>query len=148
MYREISEKFTSLIEKYLKNPLRLISQCSIDFQPFNAVIGKHSQDRGGNAMGISGDDPDRILLEIQCSWSSEGDDDIFVAASQDLVDWLETKVPSWTGGRNTYLPFLMNDAAGDQNVTGTYKDFGKLKALQAQLDPDGFFKRRGGGFIY
>lgn len=99
-------------------------------------------------MGISGDDPDRILLEIQCSWSSERDDEIFTAASKDLTDWLETKVPEWTKGKESYLPFLMNDAAGDQNVTGTYKDFAELKAIQNQLDPSGFFKHRGGGFVY
>lgn len=148
MYQEISDKFTSLLGEYLNNPLRLASQCSIDFQPFNAIIGKHSRDRGGNALGISGDDPHRILLEIQCSWTSKNDDEIFTAASKDLTDWLQIKVPEWTKGRESHLPFLMNDASGDQNVTGTYKDFAKLKTVQDQIDPDGIFKQRGGGFVY
>src|SRR5690348_1667442 len=99
MYHEISDKFSSLLADILKNPLRLASQCSIDFQPFNAVIGKHSEERGGNAMGISGSDPDRILLEVQCSWSSAGDDKVFREASKKLTDWLEIKVPEWTKGR-------------------------------------------------
>ncbi|KAK4031403.1 hypothetical protein C8A01DRAFT_21365 [Parachaetomium inaequale] len=148
MYGEISDKFTSLLADILKNPLRLTSQCSIDFQPFPSVIGRHSQERGGNAMGISGSDADRILLEIQCSWSSHNDDEIFRDASKKLTEWLEVKVPEWTKGREYYLPYLMNDAAGDQNVTGTYRGYSKFKALQAEMDPEGFFKKRGGGFVY
>jgi hypothetical protein len=148
MYQEISTKFTSLVADYLKNPLRLTSQCSIDFQPFPSIIGEQSQKSGGNAMGISGSDPDRLLLEIQCSWSSKADDEIFVAASRDLTQWLEVKVPEWTGGKQYYLPYLMNDAAGDQNVTGTYRDYAKFRALQAAVDPNQLFSQRGGGFTY
>lgn len=99
-------------------------------------------------MGLTGDDPDRILLEIQCSWADKGDDGIFVEASKDLVEWLEVKVPEWTGGAQLYLPFLMNDAAGDQNVTGGYRDYARLKGLQAAVDPEQFWSSRGGGFAY
>ncbi len=148
MYSEISTKFTSLLANILNNPLRLTSQCSIDFQPFPSVIGKHSQERGGNAMGISGSDPDRVLLEIQCSWSSRSDDAVFRDVSKKLTDWLALKIPEWTKGRECYLPYLMNDAAGDQNVTGTYREYAKFKTLQAEMDPQGFFKTRGGGFVY
>lgn len=100
-------------------------------------------------MGLAGDDPDRVLLEIQCSWADRGDDGIFVEASRDLVAWLEVKVPEWTGGTTQlYLPFLMNDAAGDQNVTGGYRDYARLKALQAAADPEQFWSSQGGGFTY
>jgi hypothetical protein len=148
VYSEISAKFASLVGDYLKNPLRLTSQCSVDFQPFPAIIGKHSEALGGNAMGISGGDIDRVLLEIQCSWSLPTDDSIFPAAAQKLTDWLETKLPEWTKDRKDYLPYLMNDAAGNQNVTGTYRDYAKFKALQKEIDPQGFFSTRGGGFVY
>lgn len=148
MYEEISNKFKFLVEGHLKNILRLTAQCSIDVQPFPSIIGKHSEDSGGNAMGIGGDDIDRILLEIQCSWSSDDDDEIFNDASRDLVKWLEVKVPEWSRGETHYLPLLMNDAAGDQNVTGTYQNYGKFKGMQAKIDPEGFFSKRGGGFVY
>jgi len=150
MYTEITEKFASLLKKFLRNPLRATSQCSVDFQPFPSIIGKHSEAAGGNAMGISGDDPDRILLEIQCSWASRFDDDLVYEISEELTEWLEIKVPEWTRGQHEdlYLPFLMNDAAGSQNVTGTYKDYAKFKALQEKVDPDGFFRLRGGGYTY
>lgn len=148
MYGEISTKFQSLVGEYLKSPLRLTSQCSIDFQPFPKAIGQQSEERGGNAMGISGDDPDRILLEIQCSWLNDDDDKIFHQAARDLVSWLETKVPEWTGGEKYYLPYLMNDAAWDQNVTGMYRDYAKFKALQEEMDPEGFWSERSGGYKY
>lgn len=147
MYSEISAKFQTLFKEHL-NPLRPTSQCSVDFQPFPSIIGQHSQERGGNAMGISGNDPDRLLLEIQCSWVLPNDDELFVGASQALVDWLEVKVPEWTGGKDVYLPYLMNDAAGDQNVTGTYRDYAGFKALQLEMDPDRFWSERGGGLTY
>lgn len=148
MYAEISEKFASLVGNYLKNPLRLTSQCSIDFQPFPSIIGQRTEANGGNAMGLTGADKDRILLEIQCSWATDGDDDIFVEASKDLVEWLEVKVPEWTDGQQLYLPLLMNDAAGDQNVTGGYRGYSRFKALQAEADPNQFWSSRGGGFTY
>jgi len=148
MYSEISDKFTSLIKSYLSSPLRLTTQCSVDFQPFPSIIGAQSEKRGGNAMGLSGSDPDRLLLEIQCAWTFKADDEIFRAASKDLTDWLEDKVPEWTGGKEYYMPLFMNDAAGDQNVTGSYRDYAALKALQAKLDPGQFWKTRGGGFTY
>lgn len=149
-YQEISYHWRSLVTEHLNSLLRLTAQCSIDFQPFPAVIGSHSQDRGGNAMGLAAHDPDRILLEIQCSWPSEADDALFEDASRQLVVWLEEKLAEWTAdaGEEYYLPYLMNDAAADQNVTGLYRDYAKFKALQKEMDPDGFFMERGGGFTY
>ncbi len=85
MYSEIFDKFTSILKNILINPLQLRSQCFVDFQPFPSVIGKHSQERGGNAMGISVSDAHLILLEIQCSWSSPNDDKVFKDASKKLL---------------------------------------------------------------
>ena len=149
MYHEIWDKWESLLEDHLRNPLRLFAQCSMGFQPFPAVIGKHSQEHGGNAMGLSDDDFDRIILEIQCSWTSKRDDDLFEAASREMVKWLDVKVPEWTkGAEGDYLPYFMNDASSEQNVTGSYRDYAKFKSLQEEADPEGFFRKRGGGFSY
>lgn len=149
MYQEIWDKWESLLEERLEDPLRLTAQCSIDFQPYPAIIPKHSQERGGNAMGMTGDDIDRLILEIQCSWTGRKDDDMFNAVSQDMVDWLDVKVPEWTKGDDShYLPLFMNDASGEQNVMGTYKDYAKFKALQEKMDPEGLWSKRGGGFKY
>jgi hypothetical protein len=42
----------------------------------------------------------------------------------------------------------MNDAAGDQDVTGSYKDVAKFRALQKSVDPNGLWSTRAGGYKY
>lgn len=153
MYAEIFAKFTSLLQEALPaGPLHPITQCSIDFQPLSHVVGQHSQAAGGNAMGLSGSDPDRILLEMECLWGLASDDDLIGRVGRALTDWLATKVAEWLaedpGAAASYLPLFMNDAAADQNVTGSYRDYAKFRALQASVDPQGFFRSRGGGFVY
>ena len=46
------------------------------------------------------------------------------------------------------MPYLMNDAAEDQEVMESYREYEKLKALQRQIDPDGRFRSKLGGFKY
>lgn len=103
-------------------------------------------------MGLTKNDPDRIILELQCSWTDRAQDDIVPQFTRDLTDWIETRIPEWleSDGQSTdqYLPLFMNDAMADQNVTGTYKDYAKFKALQLKADPEGVLRTRVGGFKY
>ncbi|KAJ4177631.1 hypothetical protein NW755_013744 [Fusarium falciforme] len=152
IYAEISDKMKSISKKYFSNPLNLASQCSVDFQPLTSIIGKHSEQRGGNAMGLTKNDPDRIILELQCSWTDKAQDDIVPQFTRDLTDWIETRIPEWleSDGQSAdqYLPLFMNDAMADQNVTGSYKEYAKFKALQLKADPEGVLRTRVGGFKY
>jgi hypothetical protein len=91
------------------------------------------------------------LLEIQGSWALPSDDTAGYSVSKQLTDWLDEQVPQWlaeAGMGSQYLPFFMNDAAGDQDVTGSYKDVAKFRALQKSVDPNGLFSTRAGGFKY
>lgn len=102
-------------------------------------------------MGLSSSDPDRLILELQCSWALKSDDEIMYAMSREITDWLEGKVVEWleeAGMGGAYLPLFMNDAMADQNVTGTYRDYAKFKALQERIDPMGVFDERAGGYKY
>ncbi|KAM0438527.1 hypothetical protein ACHAPT_001276 [Fusarium lateritium] len=149
IYAEISDKMKEISRKYFSNLLNLASQCSVDFQPLPSIIGKHTEQRGGNAMGLAMNDPDRIILELQCSWTDKAQDDIVPQFTTDLTDWIETKIPEWLGeSESPYLPLFMNDAMADQNVTGSYKDYAKFKALQLEADPEGVLRMRVGGFKY
>ncbi|KAI1872312.1 uncharacterized protein JN550_004031 [Neoarthrinium moseri] len=147
-----ADYWASVVSKYLDNPLHATAQCSIDYQPVPSLIGQHSQDRGGNAIGLSGSDPNRLFLELQCSWASAGDDDTVYNLTREVTEWLETKIPEWNVqaglGESSYLPYFMNDAMGDQNVTGSYRGYVGLKALQQEVDPQGLFRSRAGGFKY
>ncbi|KAJ4336002.1 hypothetical protein N0V87_005723 [Didymella glomerata] len=150
MYKEIRDKLAEIATPFL-NILRPLSQFSVDFQPLPSLIGKISESKGGNAMGLTGADPDRLILEIQGSWALLSDDTAGYSVSEQLTDWLDEQVPQWlaeAGMDSQYLPLFMNDAAGNQNVTGSYKDVAKFRALQKSVDPSGLFSTRAGGFKY
>lgn len=148
MLEQIYDKLQELMLPIVVVPTRLTGRCGVGFQPLPAIISKESRKRGGNAMGLE-DDVDRIVLEIQCGgWLLPVDDPVFAKLTSDLVSWLEEKVVEWTGGKEYYLPYFMNDAAGDQDVMKSYRDYEKFKALQKREDPDGFFSKRAGGFKY
>ncbi|KAH6646050.1 hypothetical protein BKA67DRAFT_541041 [Truncatella angustata] len=152
LYSEIHSYWASIVDSYLDNPVHLTAQCSIDFQPLPSLIGQHSQERGGNAMGLSGSDPNRLILELQCSWASAVDDEIVYDLTREVTEWLEMRIPEWNTqaelGGDAYMPYFMNDAMGDQNVTGSYRSYEKLKALQREIDAQGLFRTRSGGFKY
>lgn len=158
LYAEIRDQWREITSDYLKDIGHLIALCSADFQPFPSIIGQHSQEKGGNAMGLSGSDPDRLIIELQCSWSDKNDDETLHAMSRQMTSWLQGKVPEWLAAaaaaadepveEGLYLPLFMNDAMGDQNVTGSYRDYAKFKALQRSVDPDGLFNLRSGGYKY
>jgi hypothetical protein len=150
MYKEIRDKLAEIATPFL-NILRPLSQFSVDFQPLPSLIGKISESKGGNAMGLTGADPDRLILEIQGSWALPSDDTAGYGVSEQLTDWLDEQVPQWlaeAGMDSQYLPLFMNDAAGNQDVTGSYKDVAKFRALQKSVDPSGLFSTRAGGFKY
>ncbi|KAJ8108429.1 hypothetical protein OPT61_g8178 [Boeremia exigua] len=150
MYKEIRDKLVEISEPFL-TVLRATSQFSLDFQPLPSLIGKISESKGGNAMGLSASDPDRLIIEIQGSWTLASDDAQGYSVSKQLTDWLDEQVPEWlaeAGMSTQYLPLFMNDAAGDQDVTGSYKDVNKFRALQRSMDPNGLFSTRAGGYKY
>ena len=148
MYKEIRDKFAEITTPFL-NVLRATSQFSVDFQPLPSLIGKISESKGGNAMGLTAADPDRLILEIQGAWVLGSDDTEAYSLSKQLTDWLDLQVPKWlaeAGMGSQYLPLFMNDAAGDQDITSSYKDVVKFRALQKSVDPNGLFSTRAGEF--
>lgn len=150
MYEEIRDKLAEITTPFL-NVLRPTSQFSVDFQPLPSIVGKIAESKGGNAMGLTGSDPDRLILEIQGSWALASDDTEAYSLSKKLTDWLDEQVPKWlaeAGMGSQYLPLFMNDAAGDQDVTGSYRDVAKFRALQKSVDPNGLFSTRAGGYKY
>jgi hypothetical protein len=47
-----------------------------------------------------------------------------------------------------YNPFFMNDAGPDQDILSSYKDSKHFTHLQKEVDPKGFFSKRGGGYKF
>lgn len=153
MYKEIRDKLAHLTDKFLKTlPVVRAIQFSVDFQPLPSSFGKISAAKGGNAMGLTASDPDRIVLLFQGAWNFSGDDELAHGIARQLTAWLDEVVPKWIKEAgmpsNMYLPLFMNDAMWDQPVMQSYKDYNKFKALQRQVDPNGFWSTRAGGFKY
>jgi FAD/FMN-containing dehydrogenase len=153
MYAEIRDYLANVTALFLNTPpLARAVQFSVDFQPLPSIIGKVSESKGGNAMGLSSSDPDRIILIYQGAWNLPTDDELAYGIARQITEWLDEVVPVWMEeagiSADTYLPMFMNDAMYDQPVFQSYKDYEKFKALQRQVDPNGLFATRAGGFKY
>ena len=118
---------------------------TIAFQPFHNAVGKRSAALGGSAMGLTANDEHRLVLEINCLWHSKDDDSKLTEA---LIKQLTSMKAQAEGKISGYSPLFMNDAAYDQDVTGSYKEAEKFRKLQRQIDPQGIFAKRAGGFKY
>jgi FAD/FMN-containing dehydrogenase len=153
MYAEIRDYLANVTALFLNTPpIARAVQFSVDFQPLPSLIGKISESKGGNAMGLSSSDPDRIILIYQGAWNLPTDDELAYGIARQITEWLDEVIPRWMAeagiGDGTYLPMFMNDAMYDQPVTRSYRDYEKFKALQKQVDPDGLFSTSAGGFKY
>lgn len=160
MYREIATKWSELCAPHNRfdcfHPWPATNTVSL--QPFPSAIGRHSEAAGGNAMGLSGSDPDRLVVEIQCMWHKPEEDEVLRDVSRAMAAWLEERRPGWLAearadvkentARADYMPLFMNDAASDQDVVGSYREYESFKALQQKVDPEGMFRTRLGGFKY
>jgi hypothetical protein len=120
------------------------------FQSLPNTVGKASEERGGNAMGLSGKDKPRVILEIAGTWSKKEDDQAIWAVARKLTEKLEGQVKKLQAVDTSaaYNPLFMNDAGPDQDVMSTYKDWKKFAKLQKEVDPKGFFAKRAGGYKY
>jgi hypothetical protein len=118
---------------------------TIALQPFGPLIGAKSQLNGGNAMGLTGNDPPRVIIEIAFLWGNKSSDADVARLSKSFADKVQERVKSKMASTftSTYLPYFMNDAAYDQDVTGSYKNATKFSILQKEIDPNGLFKRTG-----
>ncbi|KAF1813617.1 FAD-binding domain-containing protein [Eremomyces bilateralis CBS 781.70] len=129
---------------------------TIAIQPLPSLFGKHSQAAGGNAMGLTGSDGPRYIIELSSIWGSpqNGTDDqtIYGLATQ-VTKYAERSLATAlrqpvNRGAERYNPFFLNDANFNQDVLKSYKDYNSFRWLQRRNDPAGLFLRRVGGFKY
>ncbi|KAF1828922.1 FAD binding domain-containing protein [Decorospora gaudefroyi] len=153
MYSEIRDQLANITATFLNTlPLIRAIQFSVDFQPLPALFGQISESKGGNAMGLTASDPDRIILIYQGAWNSPEDDELAYELAREITAWLDEVVPVWMEEAglppDMYLPLFINDAMFDQPVLQSYREYEKFEALQRSVDPDGLFRTRFGGFKY
>ncbi|KAF2670690.1 FAD-binding domain-containing protein [Microthyrium microscopicum] len=146
VYKEIESAFSNLTNSLTSKSY--ISMGTLAFQAFPNLIGKQSEKRGGNAMGLSSQDKNRFIIELNFVWNKAEDDKLVWQIGKSLTDMVEKRIitnkTSSSIVSETYVPLFMNDAAYDQEVTSSYKNVQRLSQIQRQMDPYGFWKRAGG----
>jgi hypothetical protein len=132
------------------------TQSTLAFQPFNHIVGKSTEERGGNSMGLKGSDGDRFVIEIAGIYFRPADDKLVQDMGREFTDKLYAELADMTEKAKaqgtvpweTYLPHFMNDAGPDQDVMSTYREKELFARLQKEIDPQGLFSKRAGGFKY
>jgi hypothetical protein len=135
--------------------LQGVGAMGVIFQPFPKIFGRHAEAAGGNAMGLSGKDADRFVLELPGLYINKGDEEVIQEWGQEFTRMLEERLKRdrvEARGKGfditEYNPHFMNDAGPDQNCLRTYKDHRKFEALQREVDPKGMFRKRAGGYSF
>ncbi|KAF8860556.1 FAD-binding domain-containing protein [Acephala macrosclerotiorum] len=135
---------------------------SLAFQPMPYIIPQQSVATGGNALGMNPAEGDRMWMEYDISWLTALGDDSAHAMAMNITATIDEYAKTTYGGiPNThyrsgdleieeYNPIFMNDAMYDQMTLQSYENDGyaKLKAIQKDVDPNGFFPTRTGGFKF
>lgn len=161
---EISTKWRSILQPHFMRTRHALSFWAMTMQPFPSTIGAHTEDRGGNAMGLRASDPDRLILEFSGMWQCKSEDETMRKMSLEIIKWLDEKTPGWVAEARRlrekdgdgddaseadwHMPLFMNDAMDGQDVTKSYRGFEVFKTMQKSVDPDGLWAKRLGGFKY
>lgn len=148
-YQNIEETFANITAKFAKD--HWIAGSTLAFQALPPTVGKASEERGGNAMGLSSKDKTRFILEIAGVWNNKADDAEMLKLAKQLTERLEKDLHATQRKDATlesYNPYFMNDAGPDQDVTSTYKDTATFAKMQKSVDPNGLFAKRAGGYKF
>lgn len=123
---------------------------SIAYQPFQRRIAEMAR-RGGGDLIDADPDMDRLIIEINYSFVLQSEYDHMADTVEATYTGVKSLVTEWQGaGRlpTGYLPIFMNYAFYRQNYFGRLKPESRALAarVSAEVDPDGFFRDRTGGF--
>lgn len=135
---------------------------STAFQPLPHEIAQASAASGGNRLGFSPDAGDLMWLEYDISWTLAVNDAVMATfvtnitkGTQDYARDLysKSKPTNYVAGDTTFTnfnPLFLNDAMYNQLPLQSYgsETYQQLAALQKEVDPNGFFSKRTGGFKF
>ncbi|OTA70011.1 hypothetical protein K449DRAFT_380039 [Hypoxylon sp. EC38] len=124
---------------------------SIAFQPLPKDIARIGKSKGGDMLDLD-DDIDRIIVELDYSFYFKSDYDqidLTMRATYDgIADIVKGYQQSSVLPSDVYLPLFMNDCFYPQDYFGRLKPekLQLAQQVQAEVDPEGFWKERTGGF--
>lgn len=120
------------------------------WQPLPKRLAAHALAQGGDLLSLS-PDVDRILIEVDFSYSLPSDDTQINAGVKEIFTGLRTLEQGFVREgklKDAYVPLFMNDANFQQDYWGRLRKGTKEFAIGVRdaVDPRGFFKDRTGGF--
>lgn len=124
---------------------------SIAFQPLPKGVATIAKSKGGDMLDLD-DDIDRIIVELDYSFLFKSDYekiDLTMRATYDgIQDIVKGYQQSGMLQSDVYLPIFMNDGFYPQDYFGRLRPekLQLAQKVQAEVDPDGFWKDRTGGF--
>lgn len=137
---------------------------SMAYQPIPASLAAASVDNpnGVNLLGLSPEFGDKVFMEYDVSWLLGSTDQRAAAVITNITEPVQQYGRSkYRGVRPTnyrsgdvdftnWNPLFMNDAMFNQDPLRSYGDatYNRLRQIQRQRDPNGFFAKRTGGFKF
>lgn len=124
---------------------------SIAFQPMPKRIAQIAKSKGGDMLDLD-DDVDRIIVELDYSFLNKADYDqidlTMRATYNGIGDLVKDYQQSGLLPSDVYLPIFMNDGFYPQDYFGRLRPekLQLAQKVQAEVDPDGFWKERTAGF--
>lgn len=144
--------------------LRLGYVYTIAFQPIPTAIAKQSLAIGGpNPLSLKPENGDLMWMEYDIAWLASGADKISHNTAMSITSTIDAYVRKTYGGMKNsnavegteksepgleYGPVFLNDAMFDQDPLRSYgsENYERLKRIQKEVDSDGLFPSRTGGF--
>ncbi|KAI0429739.1 FAD binding domain-containing protein [Xylaria sp. FL1042] len=124
---------------------------SLAFQPLPKKIAQIAKAKGGDMLDVD-DDIDRIVLELDYSFWVNASESIVDTTMRDTYGGFQTIVEDCQDSgllpQDVYLPLFQNDGFYPQDYFGRLKPekLALARRVQAEVDPNGFWKTRTGGF--
>ncbi|KAH6991301.1 hypothetical protein BKA56DRAFT_610845 [Ilyonectria sp. MPI-CAGE-AT-0026] len=123
----------------------------IGYQPFPKRMAKISREKGFDLLDME-DDVDRIIVELNYSYLLQADTKKIDKAMKNTFGGIRSRVLEWQDNgvleRDVLLPLFMNDGYYSQDYFGRLRPehHQLVKKVAAQVDPNGLFRDRTGGF--
>ncbi|KAI1129120.1 FAD binding domain-containing protein [Nemania abortiva] len=124
---------------------------SVAFQPLPKRLAQIAKDKGGDMIDVDAD-IDRIVLELDYSFWSNLSYPKIDQTMRDTYGGFQTIVQDYQDSgvlpKDVYLPLFQNDCFYPQDYFGRLKPekLALARRVQAEVDPNGFWKTRTGGF--
>ena len=110
------------------------------FQPLPSIISKHSQERGGNILGLDRAKGNQVLFLFFVQWDDASKDDVIQKSASTFMQQI-TDLTKSKGKDNDWI--YLNYALADQDVLGSYgaENIALMQAASKKYDPTGVFQK-------